>query len=143
MAESKQSSQQASQQQGGHVELWEKVIGGIGVLFVLGILAFLIYEALQPQTPPEITVRVARVQPVARGYLVEIEVKNEGELTAAAVEIEGTLTPPDEPQAAPVETSTLTIDYVPSRSSRQGGLFFQADPSQYTLEVRALGYAEP
>ena len=122
---------------------WEKVVGVIGVVFLLGILGFLIYEALQPSTPPDITITVTSITPVSNGYLVEIQAHNLGEETAAAVEVEGTLQPRDDPNAAPIETRTTTFDYVPAQSMRQGGLFFQADPNQYVLEVQAKGFVEP
>lgn len=136
-------SQPAANHQAGAGPWWEQAIGGVGVLLVLGLLAFLLYEAWQPATPPEIVVSVQRVLSVEGGYLVELEARNEGESTAATVEVEGTLTAPDDPHAAAVATSSLTFDYLPSKSTRRGGLFFKEDPAQYTLEVRALGYVEP
>jgi uncharacterized protein (TIGR02588 family) len=37
----------------------------------------------------------------------------------------------------------VTIDYVPSRSSRKAGLFFMRDPREFDLSLRALGYQSP
>jgi uncharacterized protein (TIGR02588 family) len=42
-----------------------------------------------------------------------------------------------------VETSETTFDYVPSRSQREGGLVFTADPRGYALTLQAKGYIEP
>ena len=132
-----------SRRQEGHIALWEKVIGWIGVLFVVGLVGFLVYEAQQPATPPEITVTVTGIVPVEGGYRVEVAVQNRGESTGAGVEVEGTLMPKDDPQATPVATGAVTFDYVPAKSTRRGGLFFPVDPNSYTLTVRALGYTEP
>jgi uncharacterized protein (TIGR02588 family) len=59
--------------------------------------------------------------------------------TAAVVEVEGVLSR----DGREVATSSMTLDYVPGHSERQGGLFFAQDPGAYDLELRALGYAEP
>jgi uncharacterized protein (TIGR02588 family) len=122
---------------------WEKAIGAVGLVFLLSIVGFLLYEAVQPTTLPIISVVTEHIQAVEGGYLVEIEVKNSGESTAAVVEVEGTLKASDDPQAEPIESSTTTFDYIPSQSTRGGGLFFREDPNQYTLEVQAKGYIEP
>jgi hypothetical protein len=31
---------------------WERAVGIVGVLFLIGIVSLLIYEAMQPTTPP-------------------------------------------------------------------------------------------
>ena len=123
--------------------LWERTVGIVGVLFLIGIVSFLIYKAMQPTTPPEVTVTTEQILSVTGGYLVEIRATNVGESTGAGIEIEGTLNPSDDPQAEPVETSSTTFDYIPSKSSRHGGLFFQEDPNQYILKVQARGYSQP
>ncbi len=132
-----------AQQQKQETPLWEYIIGIMGLLFLIGIVSFLIYEAMQPTTPPEVTVTAERILPVTGGYLVEIRATNVGESTGAGVEVEGTLNTSEDPQAEPVETSSATFDYIPSQSSRHGGLFFQEDPSQYILTVQARGYSQP
>jgi uncharacterized protein (TIGR02588 family) len=42
-----------------------------------------------------------------------------------------------------VETSQATIDYLPQRSERRGGLFFTRNPEGLDLNLRAEGYSEP
>ena len=133
----------AQVQQNERTPLSEKVIGVVGIIFLLGIIVFLVYEAMQPSTPPAVTVAIERIVPAAGSYLVEIQATNAGESTAATVEVEGTLKASDDPDAEPIETSTTTFDYIPSQSTRRGGLFFREDPNQYILEVQAKGYIEP
>jgi uncharacterized protein (TIGR02588 family) len=98
------------------------------------------YEALTSETsPPDITVQMESVQAVTGGYVVTLRITNSGTATAAAVRVEGVL----KRAMAVIETSEMTIDYVPARSERSGGLFFQNDPQQFQLEFRALGYQAP
>jgi uncharacterized protein (TIGR02588 family) len=42
-----------------------------------------------------------------------------------------------------VERSEATIDFVPARSSRHGGLVFKNDPRRYRMEVRPVGFDRP
>jgi uncharacterized protein (TIGR02588 family) len=70
---------------------------------------------------------------------VQFRALNEGGATAAQLMIEGELSGPD----GPIETSEATLDYLPPRSGRQGGLFFARDPRGLDLQLRARGYAKP
>ncbi len=123
--------------------LWERLMGVVGLIFLLAIAGYLAYEAMQPSTPAAVTVTTEGVLSIAGGYLVEVRATNLGESTAATVAVEGTLRPPDDPGGEPVATSIITFDYIPADATRRGGLFFVQDPAQYLLEVRALGYTDP
>ena len=72
-------------------------------------------------------------------YLAEIEVFNSGDAAVAGLEVEGTL----ERDGETVETATTTFDYLPSRSRRQGGLYFSEDPASGTLTVVPKSYTTP
>ncbi|HEY0673818.1 MAG TPA: hypothetical protein VGD27_16185, partial [Longimicrobiales bacterium] len=73
------------------------------------------------------------------GYVVEIAIRNVGETTAADLTIEGELLQ----DTVAVETSTLTIPYVPEQAVREAGLFFRHNPNDYKLEIRPMGYDRP
>ena len=106
---------------------WEKVVGAAGLLLVLAVVGFLLYEALQPQTAAEIVAEVKAVTPQAGGYLVDFVASNHGRQTAASVTIEGALYDPatgDEP----VETAEVTLDYIPDQSERTGSFVFAHAP---------------
>lgn len=119
---------------------WEWVVAACGLVLVLSTLGFLGWQALtQPATPPEVQVQAARIQALRQGYLVEIRVRNRGNSTAAALTIEGRLSAGSED----VETSSTSIDYLPARSERQGGLYFAHDPRQFTLQLGPKGYQKP
>lgn len=88
---------------------------------------------------PDLNTTVETVEKLKSGYVVKFKVKNDGEYSAAAAVIKGEL---KEGEKA-VETSTTTVAYVPSFSTRDGGVFFTKNPKDYKLELRATGYTEP
>ena len=119
----------------------EWIAAAIGLALTLGIVAVIGGEALRApdDAPPVIEVIVQQSVRTQAGYVVQLEVQNHAEATAAAVQIEGTLAS----ATSHAEISRATIDYVPGRSTRRAGLFFSADPSSGQLSVRATGYEEP
>lgn len=118
----------------------EWLVAGVSALLVLAAVGFLLRDALgPPQSPPRIRVEVDSVVPGGSGYLVELSVHNRGGTTAAALVIEGAL----RGDGGEVETSEVTIDYVPARGTRRGGLFFTGDPRAGRLRLRPMGYARP
>lgn len=135
-------SQKAEKDQGTlkHAPLWMWGIALVGLALVLGSIAFMLYEAAAGDaSPPDVTLHVQSIVPTRNGYLVEFRAVNEGGSTAEGLTIEGELRAGTES----VETSNTTIEYVPSHSVRQGGLFFTTDPRQYELRLRAKGYEKP
>jgi uncharacterized protein (TIGR02588 family) len=121
------------------ISTWEWVVGGIGLLLTIAAIGYLVRQAMVPQTPPSIVVRADSVSRTRGGFTVHFTARNEGRATAAEVDIEGRLDS-GEGDAA---TSTVTLDYVPGNSTREGGLYFSEDPRQGTLELSARGYRTP
>jgi uncharacterized protein (TIGR02588 family) len=120
--------------------LWMWGIALLGLALVLGSIAFMLYEATAgDSSPPDLSVSVDSILPTRHGFLVEFQVVNEGGLTAEGLTVEGELRNGTES----VEISNTTIEYVPSHSEREGGLFFTLDPRQYELQLRAKGYEKP
>jgi uncharacterized protein (TIGR02588 family) len=120
--------------------LLEWVVAFIGLALVAGAIGFMLYQAITANnSPPNITVRVDSIVLTSDGYLVTFHVFNSGELTAAELVVEGEL----KLNGERVESSTATIDYVPSLSERRGGLHFTRDPQQFELHLRAQGYEHP
>lgn len=100
----------------------------------------MLYEAIaSPQTPPIIEVLVDSIVDTEHGPVVQIRVRNHGQRTAAGLHLEGQL----RSDTGTVETSQVTIDYVPAQGSRRGGLLFTHDPRRFALEIRATGYDQP
>ena len=119
---------------------WEWAVALFGLVLVLGSIGFLAYQVVAgDDSPPDVLIRADAILPVKSGYLVQVRAVNQGGSTAAELRIEGTL----RGESGSVETSETVIDYVPAHSHRKGGLFFTQDPRQFTLQLRAKGYAEP
>lgn len=119
---------------------WEWVVAALSAVLVLGSMGFLLWEALTERaSPPAITVQVDSIVNTGSGYVVEFRAHNRGQTTGAGVVIEGELLA----DTGSVETSSVTLDYVPSESSRGGGLFFSHDPARYRLRIRPKGYDRP
>lgn len=112
----------------------------VGLAMVVGSIGFMLYEAAAGDpSPPDVTVRVDLILPTRNGHLVKFRVVNEGGSTAEGLTVEGELRNGIES----VETSNTTIEYVPSHSEREGGLYFTLDPKEYELRLRAKGYEKP
>jgi len=123
------------------VPVLEWVASAVGLALMLAIIGFIGWKAYQGtgDEPPMIEVRSERIVAAGGGWIVEFVAVNRSPSTAAAVQIEGKLSRDDRE----VATSQTTLDYVPGRSERGGGLFFEEDPRAHQLSLRALGYTEP
>lgn len=117
----------------------EWLVAGLGLIVTAAVLIVLVRSALAPASPPELSVRAASVTPVSAGFRVEVEVRNSGRDTAAAVEVEGVLTPP----AGPPETAGATLDYAPGGGTESLNLLFREDPRRGRLELTVRGWSEP
>lgn len=122
------------------IPLLEWLTAAFGLALVLFCVAFLLYQAFSGKAePPDVTFEVERVYDTRGGFLVEIHIFNRGATTAAGLQVEGSLREDDEV----VETSELTLGYLPPHSEREAGLFFTRDPRGLELSLRAKGYQEP
>ena len=138
LAQARSTSQK--QQEKDAIPIWERIVAGVGLVLVAGVVGFLIYEAFTgKRLPPDVKLSVDSVVEIRNGFLVRITAVNEGGMTAEGVIVEAELRSGTEP----VERSRTTIDYLPPRSEKRAGLFFTRDPRQLDLQVRSLGYEEP
>jgi uncharacterized protein (TIGR02588 family) len=120
--------------------LWMWGIAFIGLALVLGSIVFMLFEAAAgDSSPPDVTVHVDSILATRNGFLVTFQAVNEGGSTAEGLTVEGELRSGTES----LEMSNTTIEFVPSHSEREGGLFFTLDPRRYELELRAQGYEKP
>lgn len=112
----------------------------LGAVLLAGALAFMVRQALvSDDSPGPVAFEVKRVLPLGAGFLVEFEARNRGDATYAELEVEGTL----RGASGTEERARATLDYLPGRSSREGGLFFRGDPAAGELELAARGYRRP
>ena len=120
--------------------LAEWVIAATGLILVLGAIGATFYRAVsRERTPPQFEITAEPPQRSGDGYLVRFSITNNGNETAAAVNIEGEL----KNGAETVETGSATLTYAPANSTRRGGLYFRKNPQDYKLDIRAVGYEEP
>lgn len=118
----------------------EWTAAAIGTAVVLLAVGYLLYEAVTiPSGPPAIHVRVESIAVTPTGYVVEFVAENVGNSTGANVVIEGDLVG----ETGIVESGRTTLNFVPSRSRRRGGLFFTRDPRRHRLLLSARGYEAP
>lgn len=118
----------------------EWVLGAISALAILGLLGFLLYQALFVSSdPPRFAYEIGRTARVGDAFRVPVTVTNQGSETAEAVRMSGVL----ERNGATVETAEIEFDYIPRNSTRRGAFFFNSDPGTAQLRVRALGYSDP
>ena len=124
------------------VPLLEWIVGALGAALVLGTVGFLVYQAVlgQGTSPPDVRLVAEEVVGLRNGYLVRFRAINEGRSTASQLTLEGELTGEG---GGAVETSETTLDYLPGRSEREGGLFFTQDPRAFELRLRPKGYVKP
>jgi len=125
---------------GERISLLEWLVALVGLIFVVGTVAFLVIDATRGEgTLPRLEVRADSVVALGDlGYLVPFTATNRGHATAADVSVVGELR-----DAAGVETSRARVDYVPGRSEQRGGLLFRRDPRRAALRLWAQGFQEP
>jgi uncharacterized protein (TIGR02588 family) len=112
----------------------------LGCALVLAAVGLMLWLGLtRGDAPPQVTVRVESISPVAGGYAVAIRAINTGATTAADVTVEGELRGGE----GIAETSSMSFKYLAPQAERRGGLFFAKDPRKFELEVRAKGYETP
>lgn len=115
--------------------LAEWIVGGLGLLGVVAMLAVLLLEiAVGERAPPALSISTGQATPSPTGWVLPVTVRNTGDRTAAGVEVEGALGE---------QTATATLDYVPAQGSAEAGLIFAADPRGQAVRLRVSGYAEP
>lgn len=122
------------------IPLIEWVFAAVGFALVAGTIGFIAWRGIVGEgAPPQVSFQVDAVSRLRDGYLVEFHASNRGDRTAADVTIKGDLAGP----AGSVETSEMSFKYLPPRSTRKGGLYFEHDPAGLSLTLRAQGYEGP
>ncbi len=136
-----QPSDQAQDPPAGATSALEWIAGVVGLVLTVTMMGFIGWQAVEVtgSGPPIIDVRVERIMTAGSGWVAEIVAVNLSPFTAAAVQIQGELREGE----TIVATSQVTFDYVPGHSEQHGGLYFDRDPNEGALSLRALGYMTP
>ncbi|MEC5292714.1 TIGR02588 family protein [Aurantimonas sp. C2-6-R+9] len=133
-----QSGEDENQARKPHPIEW--IVGGISAVVVLAMIGFILFEAFSATgRTPRLAVTAGRTETMANGFRIGFRAFNGGDAAAAEVTVEGSLMDGEET----VETSEVTLDYVPGHSERRGALLFSKYPGQYRLELNAKSYREP
>ncbi len=111
----------------------EWIMGGLGLLLTLAVLAVIGSGALGPRAPARLEAVLGEVRPAGAVWLAEVEVRNLGDETAAGVEVEGRLGD---------QTAAATLDYVPAHGRERVTLAFDADP-RGAVELSVPGWSGP
>ena len=117
----------------------EWTVFGISVLLIVGVVAVLVQQQFTAgHAPPSIAIATGEAIRTSGGFAVPVEVQNRGDVTAAEVRIEATLTWP-----GGTEVGGTTVAFIPYRSHRRAWIAFSRDPRDGEIKVRVLGYREP
>lgn len=108
------------------------LMAALGGVITLAAVVIVVWEAMQPKAPPALSARIVAIETTASGHVAEVEVRNDGLDTAAAVDIEGVLGD---------QTATATLDYVPGRGHATAYLRFDEDPRAAAVSVK--GWSAP
>jgi uncharacterized protein (TIGR02588 family) len=118
----------------------EWVAAAIGAVLLVGVVGFMLRQAIVVDgSAGPITFVVKEVRPVGARYLVEFEARNGGSAAYAELGIEGTLRGP----GGRVERAEATLDYLPGGSTREAGMFFEANPAEGELVLAPKGFRAP
>lgn len=117
----------------GELSWLQCVCAVIGLIVTAGAIAVLARSAFVDQRPPDLTIMSQALRPVGAGWALEVRVVNNGDMTAAAVEIES--------EAGGV-TSDATLDYIPGHGEKRATLVF-ASAERPRARVRITGWSDP
>lgn len=115
---------------------WISLLASIGVLAVIvGLIAVQIPGGDEPAAP---VVTVAGVREVRSTFHVDVVVENDGERTAANVQVTAELT-----VGSDTFSGDQTIDFLSGGERADLTFVFADDPADGELRVVVSGYAEP
>ena len=110
-------------------------MAALGAALLLGSLVIVIENAMTSPRPAFVEVIETERDLIAGRSRVQVEAVNRGDVTAAAVTLQGT--------AAPERTATATVDYVPGQSRKTATLTFAGDLGTTPLVLEATGWVDP
>ena len=122
----------------GSPAISEWIVAAFSALLVLGVIGFLVRDAMSDPSTPRIAFEVDSITAAGDRFLVEFRATNTG-LTVTNLLVEGTV----HRGADTIDAAEATIDRLPTGGSRRGGLYFSQDPRLFRLEIHPKGYDVP
>jgi len=110
-------------------------MAGLGAALLLGSLGIVMENAMTSPRPAFIEVIEIERDLIAGRSRVQVEAINRGDVTAAAVTLQG--------RAVPDRVATATLDYVPGQSRKTATLTFAGDLGTARLTLEATGWVDP
>lgn len=111
-------------------------MAALGLVLTLAALIVILKQA-GSTAPPELSVQLVSVREMGlgdqRAWVAEVEIRNTGDQTAAAVHITG---------GAGETTADASLDYAPGHGRERLSLVFPADPGPHP-DLRIRGWSEP
>lgn len=118
----------------------EWILGVLGGLLLLASLAFLIHRAASgADEPGRVRIVADNITPMGDAWLVQFSAHNAGTQTLAELHVRARLLE----GTSEIESAQAVIDYLPGRSTRQGGFYLRHDPGEYRLELAPEGFQTP
>jgi uncharacterized protein (TIGR02588 family) len=117
----------------------EWVTLGVSALILLGIIGYLVYQAMRP-APPHVRVEaralVGRVERAGDRYVLPIELRNRGRRTVRQLRVEVR----HGRQGEEPETTELDVDYLGGGSTHEAYVYLEEDPRGLKVEVEPRQY---
>lgn len=116
--------------------LAEWIVGGIACVAIVGLIGFLVFQALTGDArPPRLSVTVEAVERGESGAVVRVAVVNHGDRAAAGVTVHA---------ADGGAERSIEFDYVAGHAVRHGAFVFpEGNVVTERLSVGIGGYVEP
>jgi uncharacterized protein (TIGR02588 family) len=138
MADTKSESEGEQREEASGGLEWAVGLGSFVV--VCALLGAVLFSAVT-ETSGMTGLSIQAGEPVRTGdvYVVPVEIRNDGDATAADLQISADLLH----DGAPVDHARMQVDYVPAHSHSDGGLVFRVDPRSGELRLLLEGYRDP
>lgn len=138
--EQKASTRKAAGGQKTGTSVMEWIVAGISCAALMAVLGYLVVDGVSGSDDvAHLIVLPVEISRTEGGFVVEFSAANRAGKSVAAVEIKGELRESEKV----IEEGSVTLDYIPQNSERQGALIFRSDPNVYDLRLSASGYTEP
>jgi uncharacterized protein (TIGR02588 family) len=136
MANEESNKKDATAEADERIEWWLGIACAIATLALIG---YLLVEAMSGGGSGAVLGAVqGPVHKAGDRYVLEVEVRNEGDETASQVTVEGRLGTGDD-----TEISSVVLDYVPPGPGTPAALVFDRDPAAETVVLRIRSYRYP
>ena len=112
----------------------------VAALVLALVVGLVVVEAVGSDEPATPVAHVGEVRAAAGRYYLSVEVVNEGDISAAEVQVTAELVVPGEPEP---ETGDQTVDFLAGHETRHLVFAFDHDPADGEVSAVVTGFADP